>query len=344
VDIKPGRRLQHLEYTEVTMNDMTEFRLTYDGPALASHEMDPRELAPALLAMADLLEASARVLYGNDAKVKVSVKGSFKTGSFNIDFVASFHWLQSVRDIFAGQNFTAIANAVAILSALGVVGKGMISLLKWLRNRTPDRTELIEPGPDGKPRVRIFVGDEYYDVEKGALDLLRDVGVRKALDKTLAPLDKPGIDTFALGQGAAINVTVHENERMYFVAPANAEERLLIDDLRTMAFSIVSLAFKEDNKWRLSDGSSTISATISDEQFLHGVNTNVESFAKGDSLVCTVRVRQWQTANGPRTEYEVVRVNDHLHAARQIELPWISFIDDEGDSEAPPPALPTPVE
>ncbi|MGY3231792.1 hypothetical protein ACVWWJ_003276 [Luteibacter sp. HA06] len=305
------------------MNDMTEFRLTYDGPALASHEMDPRELAPALLAMADLLEASARVLYGNDAKVKVSVKGSFKTGSFNIDFVA---------------------NAVAILSALGVVGKGMISLLKWLRNRTPDRTELIEPGPDGKPRVRIFVGDEYYDVEKGALDLLRDVGVRKALDKTLAPLDKPGIDTFALGQGTAINVTVHENERMYFVAPANAEERLLIDDLRTMAFSIVSLAFKEDNKWRLSDGSSTISATISDEQFLHGVNTNVESFAKGDSLVCTVRVRQWQTANGPRTEYEVVRVNDHLHAARQIELPWISFIDDEGDSEAPPLALPTPVE
>ncbi len=305
------------------MNDMTEFRLTYDGPALASHKMDPRELAPALLAMADLLEASARVLYGNDAKVKVSVKGSFKTGSFNIDFVA---------------------NAVAILSALGVVGKGMISLLKWLRNRTPDRTELIEPGPDGKPRVRIFVGDEYYDVEKGALDLLRDVGVRKALEKTLAPLDKPGIDTFALGQGTAINVTVHENERMYFFAPANAEERLLIDDLRTMAFSIVSLAFKEDNKWRLSDGSSTISATISDEQFLHGVNTNVESFAKGDSLVCTVRVRQWQTANGPRTEYEVVRVNDHLHAARQIELPWISFIDDEGDSEAPPPALPPPVE
>ncbi|KJV36105.1 hypothetical protein [Luteibacter yeojuensis] len=306
------------------MDEMTEFRLTYDGPALANHEMDPRELAPALMAMADLLEASARVLYGDDARIKVSVKGSFKTGSFNIDFVTSFQWLQSVRDMFAGQSATATANALAILSAVGVIGRGAISLLKWLKNRTPDRTELIEPGSDGKPRVRIFVGDDFYDVEKGALDLLRDVDVRRALDRTLAPLAKPGIDTFALGRGTSVNVIIEDDEREYFLAPGSPEDRLLIDDVRTMAFSIVSLAFKEDNKWRLSDGSSTISATISDEQFLHGVNTNAASFAKGDALVCTVRVRQWQTVNGTRTEYDVVRVNDHLHAARQIELPWLS--------------------
>lgn len=313
------------------MRDMTEFRLTYDGPALENHELDPRELAPALMAMSDLLEASARVLFGDDAKVKVSVKGSFKTGSFNVDFVASFQWLQAVRDIFAGPNAAAAANALAILSALGVFGNGAISLLKWLRNRTPDRTELIAAGPSGKPRVRVFVGDDHYDVEKGALDLLRDVGVRKALDKTLAPLDKPGVDTFALGTGTTVNVIVRGDERSYFLAPENQGDRLLVDDVRTMAFSIVSLAFKEDDTWRLSDGSSTISATISDEQFLHGVDTNAESFAKGDSLLCTVRVRQWQTVNGTRTDYEVVRVDEHLHAARHVDVPWLS-VDANGQA------------
>jgi hypothetical protein len=205
------------------MDNMTAFRLTYDGPALATNEVDPRELAPALLAMADLIEASATVLYGDGAKVKVSVKGSFKTGSFNVDFVASFHWLQAVRGMFAGQNATAAANAMAILSALGVFGNGAISLLKWLRNRTPDRTELISAGPNGRPRVRIFVGDEHYDVEKGALDLLRDVGVRKALDKALAPLDKPGVDTFALGTDTAINAIVRCDERHYFRAPETCD-------------------------------------------------------------------------------------------------------------------------
>jgi len=39
------------------MSSAKHFRITYDGPALASHEMDVRELAPALLAMSDLLKA-----------------------------------------------------------------------------------------------------------------------------------------------------------------------------------------------------------------------------------------------------------------------------------------------
>ena len=301
---------------------MTDFRLTYDGPALDHHEMDPRELAPALLAMADLLEAAARVLYGDKAKVKINVKGSFKTGSFNVDFVAGVQWLRAVRDIFAGAEATAVANATAILTALGVIGKGgLFPLLKWLRNRPITRVESLTPEPGSAQCARIFVGDEFYDVELETVDLLRDVAVRKATEKVLAPLGKPGIDTFALGEGSSVNVVVRDVESSSFAAPA-PEELLIIDDVRDMAFSIVSLAFKEDNKWRLSDGSSTISAMISDGEFLHGVNNDIESFSKGDSLVCRVRVRQWQTSNGTRTEYEVVKVARHLRAARQISLPW----------------------
>jgi hypothetical protein len=101
-----------------------------------------------------------------------------------------------------------------------------------------------------------------------------------------------------------------------------AAELLIIDDVWDMAFSIVSWAFKEDNKWRLPDGSSTFGATISDAEFLHAVNNALVFFSKGDSLVCRVRVRQWQTSNGTRTEYEVVKVARHLRAARQISLPW----------------------
>ena len=302
------------------MEHMTEFRLTYDGPALENHEMNPRELAPALLAMADLLEASARVLYGDKARIDVSVKGSFKTGSFNVDFVAGVQWLKAMRDMFAGVEATAVANASGILAALGVVGKaGLFPLLKWLRNRTVTRIENVDPGD--RARVRIFVGDEFYDVERNVVDLLRDVGVRKAAEQMMVPLGRAGIDMFALGQGTELNIIVHDSEANAFAAPP-VEETLLIDDVRDMAFSIVSLAFKADNKWRLSDGASTISAIISDERFLHAVNNDLESFSKGDSLVCRVRLRQWQTSQGTRTEYDVVEVTRHLRAARQISLPW----------------------
>jgi hypothetical protein len=91
-----------------------------------------------------------------------------------------------------------------------------------------------------------------------------------------------------------------------------------------MAFSIVSLAFKEDNKWRLSDGAATISATIADADFLKAVDENLESFSKGDVLMCEVLVRQWQTRGGAKTDFEVVKVLEHRRAARQIALPGIS--------------------
>jgi len=105
------------------------------------------------------------------------------------------------------------------------------------------------------------------------------------------------------------------------VSPA-PDELLIIDDIWDMAFSIASPAFKEDGKWRLSDGSSAFAATISDAEFCHAVNNDLVSFSKGDSLVCKVRARQWQTSNGTRTDYEVIKVARHLRAASKISLPW----------------------
>jgi hypothetical protein len=56
--------------------------IAYDGPALDTHEMDVRELAPALLAFSDMFEEANAVLNGDRAKISLNVKGSFKTGSF----------------------------------------------------------------------------------------------------------------------------------------------------------------------------------------------------------------------------------------------------------------------
>lgn len=160
------------------------------------------------------------------------------------------------------------------------------------------------------------------EVEEQVILLLRDLAVREAFDRVLAPLDKEGIDTFAAGDESGFSVVVTRQERVYFTPPAG-EDELLMEDVRRMAYSIVSLAFKEDNKWRLSDGNSTISAKVSDVDFLAGVNANETSFSKGDVLLCDVKVTQWQTEGGAKTEYEVVKVVEHRRAARQISLPGL---------------------
>ena len=230
------------------MDGMTQFRITYDGKALETHEMDVRELSPALLAMADLLDASVRALHGDKAKAQINVRGSFKTGSFNIDFNTAVNFIKAVRDIFSGENATAVANALAVLGALGFVGKvGLAQVLKWVQGR---RITNVETLPDG--RARIFIDQDSMEVEASVIALLRDLTVRQAFDKVLAPLDREGIELFAVGSDTDVVVTVTETERAWFIPPAG-DDVLLVEETRKMAFSIVSLAFKDDNKWRLSD-------------------------------------------------------------------------------------------
>jgi hypothetical protein len=108
---------------------------------------------------------------------------------------------------------------------------------------------------------------------------------------------------------------------MPFVAPT-FEDELVISDEWTTAFSVVALTFKNGNRWRLYDGQNTISVTIKDEVFIRRVNDNEIAFAKGDLLVCRVRVDQWRTGGSLRTDYAVLEVMEHRVAARQLALPF----------------------
>lgn len=51
-----------------------EFRLTYRGPAVDDGTMDVRDLAPALLGVGQLVEATNRVVNGEIAAAKVRIR------------------------------------------------------------------------------------------------------------------------------------------------------------------------------------------------------------------------------------------------------------------------------
>ncbi|MGS0896037.1 hypothetical protein ACVBGC_26425 [Burkholderia stagnalis] len=303
-----------------TLDAMSQFRMTYDGPALESSEMDVRELAPALLAIGDLLEASTQALCGDQVRPQVNVRGSFRTGSFGIDFTLATSLLGRMRDMLSGSEGTALANAVTILTALGIAApqarKGLFAVLKWLRGRPIQQVRMHAH------TAVLHVDGEQLEIELSVLTLLRDVSVREAIARVLSPLAREGITTFSAGTDTDVFETVARDEIVWFRVPEPADA-LILDEYRKMAFSIVSLAFKDDNKWRLYDGAATIHAAITDTGFLKRVNDNQISFSKGDILVCNVRVQQWQTLDGAKTEYEVADVLEHRPASRQIPLPGL---------------------
>lgn len=300
------------------MQDMSSasFQIVYDGPALASHEMEVRDLAPALMALGDLFEEANATLNHGRAKVGVSVKGSFKTGCFAIDLACTQSLLQQAQDFFAGSPVTAALNLVGILGLAKTAGGGLISLIKWVRARPITRVEILDNG-----KVRIFCDSEHYDTEQEVLQLFRNWRLRKAFqDVVHAPLQKEGIEYFAVREEDGDFAVVTRAESTYFIAPEQ-EEEAIEESEREASLQLVNVAFRDDNKWRFFDGASTFYATITDEDFLNRVNINDVRFAKGDLL--RVRLREIKTLVGEqlRAEHIIEEVLDHRRAGIQLRLP-----------------------
>jgi len=290
------------------------FTIAYDGPALRDHAMDVRDLAPAMLGLGQLFDAANTTLNGDSAKVRVQVKAT-EPGCFQIMFEVVQSAGEHLIALLTSQDITAASNLKTLVFGAGPIG-GLIWLIKRLRGKKPDKVE-----PLAKNMVRLTIEGESLDIPVGLLRLYQDLAVRSAAQRVVEePLRKDGIESFEVRESGTPVIKIDKAEAEYFAKPHLPDETL-VDEIRRSAFSIISLAFKDDNKWRLSDGPNAISAAIEDSDFRARVDSNQISFSKGDILLCDVRVVQTQTDQGLKTEYTVVRVVEHRPAARQLPLP-----------------------
>lgn len=293
----------------------TRLKIAYDGTALRDGSMDVRDLAPALLAIGQLFDAANRTLNGADGpKIAVNVVAT-EPGSFEIVTEVIVSLLDQAKMLLGGETVTAALNFKELILTGGVGGYGLVTIIRRFKGRKPDRLERLSENT-----IRLTFDGQSVDVPLDLLRLYQDLAVRKALEGMITdPLNKDGIDQFRVIEEKHIVEHIHKEEAAYFVAPEPAG-KVVLDEVRKAAFSIVSLTFKEDNKWRLHDGNAQISATIEDKAFLYRVDHALVSFTKGDVLVCEVRVTQTQTASGLRSEYAVTCVLDHIKTPQQLDL------------------------
>jgi hypothetical protein len=314
--------------------------IAYDGPALRDHAMDVRDLAPAMLGLGQLFDAANSALNGDNAQIKVRVKAT-EPGCFQITFEVIQTLGKHLIALLAGPTVTAAANLVGLLVGVPAGTIGLIGLIRFLKGGKFDKVDSLPAG-----MVRLTIGDEHIDIPLALLRLYQDVAVRTATQKVIEePLKRDGMESFEVREHLRVIVRITRKEAPYFAKP-NVPDATLVDDIRRSAFSIISLAFKEDNKWRLNDGANAISATIEDEDFLSRVDANQIAFSKGDILICDVRVLQKQTDAGLKTEYTVVRVVEHRPAVRQLPLPLQGGGIGPGEqpSLTPPAETPSPPE
>lgn len=304
-----------------------EFILTYDGPALENHEMNVRDLAPAMLAVGEAFEGLNALLNGKSAQLAVNVR-AHQPGCFKV----AFDIVQVAKDltpVLTGPGIVAANNLLQLMIGVGTVTGattgGLIWLIRKLKGRTPERIEKLKPG-----MFRLFIDDEVFEVPVELLEAYQDLRIRKAVEGFVAkPLRKPGISEVVLEDGTRIE-RVHETDAEYFTAPEPASD-VVVDDTRRAAFTIRDLSFDEDGFWRLFDGSNPVKVKIDDQRFLDRIESDDIRFAKHDVLVCMVHFVQRRTGRGLENEHTVIEVIEHIPAPRQLRLPEISEPKEPGD-------------
>ena len=105
--------------------------------------------------------------------------------------------------------------------------------------------------------------------------------------------------------------------------PALTNHEMIETQITTEKLQAVSLSFREQNKWRFTDGNSTFHAAMRDEKFLCDIEENKIQFCKDDVFTVQIRKQRWlDEENKMRSEYEILEVLAHQSAARQLRLPF----------------------
>lgn len=294
------------------------FQVIYDGPALTGSTIDVRDLAPALIALGDILEQANMTLNSGHAKIALRVNASFKSGCFGIDFSVVQSLLDQALGLFKQTPVVSAKELVELLGFVGTPGYGVIRLIKWLRNRQIKEVILLDNG-----RARIIVDGDAIETERATIELLRNFRLRQALQAAIVtPLEQNGYDSVAISTSPKDGfIIIEKSERHYFIAPP-AEEEVLLDKVDKANLQIVSVSFRDDNKWRFFDGTNSFYAAIIDDRFINKVRLGEESFTAGDILSVMLRKRQWLSADTMKSEYEVIEVVDHRKAMAQLHIPF----------------------
>jgi hypothetical protein len=283
----------------------TKMGLSYSGPAVDIGSMDVYEASANMIAFSQFVVLAAKAQFGPEANIEARVNG-FERGSFVTDIV------------FQVSGATATIFSAATSRQLWEVIEGAVKLWKFLKGLAPNKIEHAHT-PDLHQSVRVTNNDgQILQVSTQSLTVVFSEKGSSAAGRFIREaLMHQGMDGVKITGEGKKKIDIAQAESEYFVSVSPSET--ITDAVSPMALIIEAPVFKEDNKWRFSDGLTSFFATIEDKDFLAKVNAG-ERFGKGDILYADVRLNQEQIGMKLVADRAIVRVREHRIGPKQLDF------------------------
>lgn len=287
------------------------FSFSYDGPPVSEGTIDARDLAPSLLALADLVDEAAPLVHSDLARLSVRIKSNFEKGSFVVNFDITDLYSKFVS-LFGSPDAQAWSSFFQIIGLTGVAG--VLQLVKRSKGRKPsvvtfERSEKVSITFDGEL-------PEQYD--KHVFELFENIKARKAIEKLVSPITEKGFESFKIKDGSQESLSVTPSEANYFKAPPDKNERTISEvDARLV---IIAMSFNSGNKWRVTDGARNFYVSILDDAFNEQIQNGQAVFGKGDSLFVQLRTTQWFEDSQLHAEHAIAKVHKHERPVKQSKV------------------------
>lgn len=305
------------------MAETSKVRIAYTGEALENGAMDINDLAPALLAFAELVKR-ANVLVGNTQPVRLMLNAdSIKRGSFDVTLELIYSGLDQIKLLMGAAEDIGLK---ALSDALGIgatIKEGVFWLIQAIGNK-----KILKVSETDDNKVAINLNDNSkIIINQNTYNVFMDHEARSSITKVMEPVKKEGIEGFEIRnpynyEDKKPSFKVVKDDLQLYETP-ELETNVVPENMfeQEMLLKIVSLVFDEAQKWRFTDGDTTFWAKVEDKDFWNSVNSSEQAFRNGDRLKAVCRIVQRIGVNGNIiTERSIIKVIEILPKPTQIKL------------------------
>jgi len=322
---------------EVARHVRTTIR--YDGPALVGHDMDVQDLAPALLALADIVQIANRKFNGDRASMKVLVNADVDQKCFQLDLSLVQSLLDQAQTFFGAGNIATAKSIAEIVGLAGTSGTTLFGLYKWLFGR---KSPIAEGGVSytlnqttGVTIVNVIGDDNSVEVSNQVAEMASDPEVMKRVKTVLKPLQKPEYSDFSIYEKEEPLVKIDKAEASGIISAPTPpdlveEEEEAGDETNAVGPAWVDTShFRGNAKWTLLWSGQRVDAKMP-ESFVKSFQDNDTIVVPNTKLTVRMKITTKIDENGQPTGVNTFEVEEVL----KIDLPpkaakQMDFLDDD---------------